>query len=345
MNCLVRTRGLDNRVDCLHYIVAEMFILAEAMFEISTSHVPARDRVAFWVDAVCDVFACSDCEPARASDFFGEIRSDTLGDVQVATVTSTAQTMTRSTGPIAKGPADTFFVNVQTCGREFGSQDGRDVELRPGDLALYDGTRPYRLAFEENFSQTVLQIPRTAVRRRLGEACGLTAVRIDGTTGLGALISPLLRELPRRLDAIPAASRARVGENFLDLIATAFLAEAERTPSSPAMTLVRVKFWIETHLSEDLSAERIAGPCNVSVRHLNRLFARDGTSAMCWVWRRRLALCHRMLVDPAARARSISEIAFAAGYNDLSHFSRTYRARYGCTPRDARRRSVSADTK
>jgi transcriptional regulator GlxA family with amidase domain len=34
--------------------------------------------------------------------------------------------------------------------------------------------------------------------------------------------------------------------------------------------------------------------------------------------------------------RPVSQIAFAAGFNDLSHFSRTYRVRYGYTPRDAR---------
>jgi AraC-like DNA-binding protein len=35
--------------------------------------------------------------------------------------------------------------------------------------------------------------------------------------------------------------------------------------------------------------------------------------------------------------RPLGEIAFAAGFNDLSHFTRACRARYGCAPRDARR--------
>jgi AraC-like DNA-binding protein len=35
------------------------------------------------------------------------------------------------------------------------------------------------------------------------------------------------------------------------------------------------------------------------------------------------------------RGWPVGEIAFAAGFNDLSHFSRAYRARYGCAMRDA----------
>jgi AraC-like DNA-binding protein len=56
---------------------------------------------------------------------------------------------------------------------------------------------------------------------------------------------------------------------------------------------------------------------------------------MRYVWDRRLTRCDREVTDPAMRGRRVRQIAFAADFNDLSHFSRAYRARYGCTPRDA----------
>jgi AraC-like DNA-binding protein len=42
------------------------------------------------------------------------------------------------------------------------------------------------------------------------------------------------------------------------------------------------------------------------------------------------------------RHRHIGDIAFAAGFNDLSHFSRAYRARYGCAPTAARKTQLAA---
>ena len=39
------------------------------------------------------------------------------------------------------------------------------------------------------------------------------------------------------------------------------------------------------------------------------------------------------IVEP----KQIGEIAFAWGFNDLSHFGRTFRERYGLSPRDWRR--------
>jgi AraC-like DNA-binding protein len=285
---------------------------------------------------VCNTFVHLDCEPQCEGPFFGEISSDVAGDIQVVTVTSTAQLVVRSQRQIARDPADMFLINVQLSGQSMVSQDGRDAMLRPGDFVLYDSTRPYRLSFDNDFAQAVLQIPRSALLPRLGAAECFTASRIDATVGIGRLLSPMLRELPSSLAPIPAAARGRIADNALDLIATALISHHEPLPVAAQKTLVRVKMWIETHLNEDLSAERIAAESRLSIRHLNRLFAREETSLMHYVWQRRLTHCRRALTDPTRRHQSITDIAFSTGFNDLSHFSRAYSAHYGCTPRDTR---------
>jgi AraC-like DNA-binding protein len=283
-----------------------------------------------------------DCEPRRDEPFFAEIRADSAGEVRCATYSSVAQIVTRSPRNITHRPADMFTLGVQLAGHGFGSQDGRDLVLRPGDLVLYDMTRPFRLTFSGSFARTTLIFPRAALLGRLGAAERFIGRSIDGTVGVGGVLSLLARELPSRLDTIPDSVRQRVADNLLDLIATALLSDCEGALLSTGMTLVRAKLWIETHLGEALSAERIAGAFRLSARHLNRLFEREGTSLMRYVWDRRLARCHRDVTDPAMRGRPVGEIAFAAGFNDLSHFSRAYRARYGCAPRDARRAAVAA---
>jgi AraC-like DNA-binding protein len=307
----------------------------------STDDVHPRDRVAYWVDGLSEAITHVDCEPRREAPFSAEIRADSAGEVRCATYSSVAQIVARSPRKIAHRPADMLTLGVQLGGHGFGSQDGRDLALRPGDLVLYDMTRPFRLAFSGSFVRTTLIFPRAALLRRLGSAERFIGRRIDGTVGVGGMLSPLVRELPSRLDTIPGSVRERVADNLLDLIATALLSD-EGAPLSTGMTLVRAKLWIETHLGEALSAERIAAGCRLSARHLNRLFEREGTSLMRYVWDRRLTRCQRDVTDPAMRGRPVGELAFAAGFNDLSHFSRAYRARYGCTPRDARRAVAAA---
>jgi AraC family transcriptional activator of tynA and feaB len=292
----------------------------------STGQVHPRDRVAYWVDYVCD--ACQvDCEPRRDTALFGDCAVAGLaGTLQFGKGASTAQTLSRSPRQIARGNADFF----------------REAVLEPGDFVLADRTRPYQFAFDGEFCQTVVMMPRQMLTCRVGSAERFTAIRIDGSKGLGGLLSPVLQNLGGQLRDIPADAQARIAENVIDLVASAVLSESEGLPISSGMTYVRVKFWIESHLAQDLSGERIASECGVSVRHLNRLFARDGVSLMQYVWERRLARCQRALTDTMMGHRSIIEIAMASGFKDPSHFSRAYRARYGRTARDERAMQIKA---
>jgi AraC-like DNA-binding protein len=302
----------------------------------STAQVHPRDRLAFWVDQLCA--GCHvDCEPRRGTGFFGEATIADLGGVlQIGQGATSAQVLSRSSRQIARGD-DRLYVTLLSSGRSLISQDGREVVLEAGDFVLSDRTRPYQFTSDADFSHTVLMIPRDLLARRIGPAERFTAVRVGGMSGFGGLLSPMLRNLAGQLSDMAADVQSRAAENVLDLIATALLSESgETAPISAEMTHIRIKFWIETHLTEDLSGERIAAACGVSVRHLNRLFARDGSSLMHHVWERRLARCRRDLTNPAMCHRSIGEIALAAGFKDLSHFSRAYRARYGRAAREDR---------
>ena len=80
----------------------------------------------------------------------------------------------------------------------------------------------------------------------------------------------------------------------------------------------------------------------MSPRYLHRLFEAEGQSVGRWIWAARLDCCRRDLADPAQAGRSITDIAFAWGFSDIAHFSRSFRARYGDSPRAFRARQLAA---
>jgi AraC-like DNA-binding protein len=53
-----------------------------------------------------------------------------------------------------------------------------------------------------------------------------------------------------------------------------------------------------------------------------------------------LDACSKALRDPLQQTRSISEIAYSSGFNDLSHFNKTFRARFGMPPSQWRHECV-----
>lgn len=307
----------------------------------STDHVRPQDRLSYWVEVVCRTLVPADCVARGDRPFSSQIGTNAAGQIRVSTAAGTAQSVSRQQRNIIHNPRDEFALAVHGFGAGAFTQLERDAVLGPGDMVLHDMNRPFEFSFKTDWSQTVLLFPRAALRSRVGDIDRHIGLRIDGAAGVAGVVSPLLISLPEHLDRIPDHARERVADNLLDLIATAILASSEQSIESPSMTLTRVKLWIERHLGEALSAEFIATRCGLSSRHLNRLFARENTSLMQFVLERRLARCHRDLIDPTNRKRSITDIALTAGFNDLSHFSRSYRARYGCAPKEARDATLS----
>jgi AraC-like DNA-binding protein len=70
------------------------------------------------------------------------------------------------------------------------------------------------------------------------------------------------------------------------------------------------------------------------------VFAAQGTTPGRYILARRLQRARVRLTDPTQKRRAISDIAYAAGFSDLSYFSRSFRAAYGHSPREARQVAV-----
>ena len=76
----------------------------------------------------------------------------------------------------------------------------------------------------------------------------------------------------------------------------------------------------------------IAARQKVSPRYVQRLFDESGSTFTEYVMVQRLERAHRLLGDPRLSDRTMTAIAFAAGFSDLSHFQRRFRRRYGTPP-------------
>jgi AraC-like DNA-binding protein len=85
-----------------------------------------------------------------------------------------------------------------------------------------------------------------------------------------------------------------------------------------------------------LSLPRAAAAIGISPRYASDLMAAEQISFRSYVQVQRLERCKRDLCDPAQLARHISDIAFAWGFNDLAHFSRIFKQRFGASPREWR---------
>ena len=313
---------------------------------LTTAHVEPRQRLAYWTDMVCDTYVQLECDvpgdaPGGTAGIEGEIAADTLATLQLSRVTASAQTVRRTPAKIARASEDYFLVSIQTHGEGVVSQDGRGARLARGDFALYDSTRPYELRFEGPFQQYVLMLPGPSLRTALRDTRGLTASTVSGQRGAGHLMIGMIETLALDIDTLAPESAAAVADSVTQILIAGLsaLPAARQLPVSQLTAYHReqIKACVRARLREPgLTVASIAGQLRLAPSTLHRAWAGEPCSVADWIWALRLDAARRDLCDPGLAASSVSRIAFSWGFNDAAHFSRAFRARFGCSPRELR---------
>ena len=167
--------------------------------------------------------------------------------------------------------------------------------------------------------------------------------KIDGAHGgLARVAGDFLLSCASNASTLAPSQRSAVSDLALNLF-TGVLTEAAGAHSDAgthqAIVLARIKQHVLGHLADPaLDLHRVAASMGVSVRYLSRLFQLDGLSFGRYLLQQRVERCRRDLANPALGHLRISEIALRAGFNDLAHFSRVFKAAVGHSPREHRER-------
>jgi AraC-like DNA-binding protein len=218
------------------------------------------------------------------------------------------------------------------------SSSSRVEDRRPGDLILADLTQPYEYE-QSTGSVFCLSFPGEMLGLR-ESAYSAAAHRMKASPVYELMRRHLLgiaRE-PEMLTSGDGAvdlglasvnlARALIATTTVDRGSNAFLADIAAT---------RITDFVELHLgNSELDAAMIARALHLSERTIYKTCAEAGFRLEDEVIARRLARARADLESASLRAQPIGAIAHRWGFKDASHFSRRFRARYGCSPREWR---------
>jgi len=307
---------------------------------LSTTEVPKRERHGWLCEVIGREYVKVEIRPPADGELFNEMTIYPWEKLKLSVIRSNAITIERFAGEPYQASQDAYFAVILLSGQYALEQQGREVFLKPGDLTFYDATRPHRIHCPGSFSKLIVSIPRTILRDRIAGMEHSTALRIPGHEGIGRVASGFLRCAAGQAGSLNPREFLPLAQQSLDLLTMAAVSARQvdiNLSRSRSLSLHRVKDFVERHLADpDLDTALVARAVGLSSRYVNALFEDKGTSLMRHIWQRRLENCRKDLRDPAHAGHRLSEIAFRWGFNDLSHFSRAFKQRFGCSPREYR---------
>jgi len=293
------------------------------------------DSFTAWSQLVSNAFVPLQSEPVRQGRFSASMGANMLGDIGLMRISAKPHAVVRTDGLAAAGDGRYFKVSLQMSGHGLLVQDGREVVLAPGELAIYDTQRPYSLAFDREATTLVVMVPHAQFRLSREQVNQITAVRLDRHHPLAGTVTPLLEHLGNHLEQWDAHGGAALARNAADLLATAL--GGALAPSVTADTrqaqLARIRDYMRRQLADPaLTPRSIAQAHFISVRTLHSLFADQpqGVAAMLRQWRMEEAAS--LLGDPVMAQVAIQVIGNRVGIPDSASFARAFSAHFGISP-------------
>jgi AraC-like DNA-binding protein len=306
------------------------------MQHFSCNDLPPTLRLPAWRKKVTQIFPRADVTDVDDLSFSGAITWRDLGPVMISSISSVAQTVTRSSADVDADWQDVFELNIQRIGQGLISQCGRTAQTPPGFLSLYDSARPFSMRFDGPFQQLSIRLPQTLLRQHVWNADALTAIALPADRGPGFALTQLTLSLMDESFDASDLSEPMIASALVQLVGACLMDQMAAQPAKSwgrRRTLRRLKDALLADMHDPaLTPKKAAARCGISIRYAHDLFQMEGQTLGQWLRQQRLEAARQALLMPQNHGRTVADIAFAAGFSDAAYFSKTFKSVFGVTP-------------
>jgi AraC family transcriptional regulator, positive regulator of tynA and feaB len=275
--------------------------------------------------------------PARETNIFASrVRTRRVFGFAAVDLTCSASHLERTELDIRRDNMEYYFVTFQDIGESIVKHNDRVVNITAGDVVLLDSTRPVTFISpaQDSARWLGLQVPRRNLVSHLGfepqgGACGRRQ----------AQASRLLCQLALEpvSDAGPSFAST---EKFMHLVVYDLLGALFAPPAPPGSRhndklFMRVCSIVKDRFADpDISPAEVAAEAGISLRYLQKLFTVRGSTCSHHICSARLDHAARLIERRGLMktGQPLSDIAYACGFRDYTHFARGFRQRFGTTP-------------
>ncbi len=300
----------------------------------ATDSVSPPERLDFWNRVTGETFPGLAID-SSSDNFSANMSRWQLGDLTMIRPISQQARVQRWKDGVMERP-DRVIIHLQHRGHSLNGQWQREAKLMSGDLTLCYAADSYYTDLSDRNEMLVVEMSRAALSSRIPNIEDHLCRTINGTAPGTRLVHDFLLSLWEQGDQSNADPdwQEGIANVFLDLLAIALKGSGSALVT-PKGTRDRILALIKAMLADpELKTGVIATELGISLRTVQNVFAAMGTTPSAYILDRRLQKASEKLeID---RTQSITEVAYATGFNDSAYFTRCFRQRFGTTPRQWR---------
>lgn len=315
-----------------------------AVFDTSKAGTTVQEKQRFWRDTVSSIFYQLNCHMGNLPTFDGRSECWGLGNIRLIRLKSTQARYTRLRQD-CDGREPQILVCLPIVGSVEFDQIGRHLRCLPGQILLEYSDAPYNFQYGSGADMLAVRIPEAMLESRTRNPSRFCAMTFDSQSGINKLFIDYLEIVIRNAQLESPAAQSLMSVQLVELLAAVLEADPRVLQSSNSSIksshLARIEQYVRKNLKDpELSAGTIAAACGISVRYLHLLFQDTDKTLAQWIRDQRLQFSHEALMLATSRL-SVSQVAYAHGFNDHAQFSNMFRKKFGFSPSDVRKQNLA----
>lgn len=304
---------------------------------LDTRVVSRADRPDYWSAGIAEHFFPVSVESFGGPPFDARLTGGEVGPLFIRSISGPAHRVERTQRMVASADPECLLLYLVRHGTVRVEQDDRRCELRAGDVAVHDTSRPSSFEALAGFDVQVLTFPKWFLGGQADAVAARTAVRVAGAdTPLIRIAAPLFAAIAQAADGggVSGAEGEAAAEMLLPVIRGLYVErDIDRASGRSSLLQSRMRQYALANLGDpELGPEQIARAHYVSTRYVHKLFAPFG-GVSAWIREQRLEAAARELRETD---HPVSDIASSWGYRNSASFARAFRRAQGRSPRELR---------
>jgi AraC family transcriptional regulator, positive regulator of tynA and feaB len=306
--------------------------MSDTVRALNTSGLTPKRQIQCWSDALTDLCGRFSVDPLEASSLEARINYTTVSRLKLCQIEASQHRIAHTDWRIRSTEHPYIKILFQTYGVSYFEQDGRRIEIMPGDCLAYDVSCPHTIISPALTRHEVVVVPKEFLRERGFHTEKMTACKLSSRAGTGRIAHEFLHAAFTEAAKLSPSSAAGVAESLIDLLLLPLReADAAFDRVGPEAMYIRAQAFIREHLRDpDLCIDQISAALGCTKRYLHMLFSERGMTVSDYIWRARLQHCRQELETHAGK--TITDVAFSWGFSSSSHFSRVFRKYFGVVP-------------
>jgi AraC-like DNA-binding protein len=306
--------------------------MTDTVRSLSTSGLAPKKQIECWTEALTDLCGRFDVDPLQASSLEVRINYTSVSRLTLCQIEASQHRIAHTPSRVRLSEHPFVKILFQTHGISYFEQDGRHIELIPGDCLAYDVSCPHTIVSPSLTRHEVVIVPKELLRERGFRSAKMPACKLSARTGAGRIAYDFVHAAFDEATNLSPYYAIGVADSLIDLLLLP-LREADTMFDrvGPEAMYIRAQGFIREHLRDpDLCIDQISIALGCTKRYLHMLFSDRGMTVSDYIWQARLQHCRQELETQPGK--TITDVAFSWGFSSSSHFSRVFRKYFGIAP-------------